>query len=124
MNGQKKAEKYESIQDFRADILLMMDNAKTFNRKGSAVYKDAMEIQVWDCDHIFSDLQNVVEEFLLEHALKEPVKPQSKVGAKNEAKIETKLSSSSKVPPLVFLLLASRIRLIWSNYSNHWWRIE
>lgn len=46
MNGQKKAEKYESIQDFRADILLMMDNAKTFNRKGSAVYKDAMEIQV------------------------------------------------------------------------------
>lgn len=37
---------YRSVDDFERDIILMVNNAKTFNEPGSAVHQDAIEILV------------------------------------------------------------------------------
>jgi ATP-dependent helicase STH1/SNF2 len=37
---------YKSVDDFEADLILMVDNAKTFNEPESQVHVDAMEIMV------------------------------------------------------------------------------
>ncbi|KND01501.1 uncharacterized protein SPPG_03301 [Spizellomyces punctatus DAOM BR117] len=36
---------YRTMEEFQADMELLIENAKTFNRKGSTVYKDAVTLQ-------------------------------------------------------------------------------
>lgn len=38
-------DEYKSVDEFQADLKLIADNAKTYNRKGSQVYRDAVELQ-------------------------------------------------------------------------------
>lgn len=37
---------YQSISQMKADIDLMVSNAKKYNMKGSQIYEDAIKIQV------------------------------------------------------------------------------
>lgn len=52
-----KRKKYHSVDAFMKDIDLMFDNAKTYNRDDSQIYKDAVELQVrtaftrWNLNH-------------------------------------------------------------------------
>lgn len=41
-----KKEEYNSINDLRRDVQLLVDNAKTFNEDGSLIYEDACTIEV------------------------------------------------------------------------------
>ncbi|KAI3634841.1 hypothetical protein MIR68_007222 [Amoeboaphelidium protococcarum] len=40
-----QSKKHTSLDDVKADVLLMTQNAMTYNRKGSRIYKDAQEIE-------------------------------------------------------------------------------
>lgn len=70
-------EEYQSLKEFRDDVRLLCNNARTYNEDGSLLFQDANDIEV--CIFLFNLLHNPRPPPILTNFHRPPVSPNSKM---------------------------------------------